>query len=57
MSNLKKEATFPAPPMAQSVLRLEDMPKFFPNKIRLSMTIAKRGPDTYQGQGSRIKSI
>src|SRR6056300_743156 len=57
ISNLKKEATFPAPPMAQRVLRLEDIPKFFPKIVRLSITKAKRGPDTYHGQGSRIKSI
>jgi hypothetical protein len=43
--------------MAHSVLRLEDMPKFFPKTVRLSMTKAKRGPDTYHGQGSKIKSI
>tara|TARA_R100001369_G_scaffold85676_2_gene119511 strand:+ start:253 stop:471 length:219 start_codon:yes stop_codon:yes gene_type:complete len=39
------------------VLRLEDIPNCFPIKISKNIIKAISGPDTYQGQGSKIHSI
>src|SRR5690606_9123060 len=56
-SNLKKSTLFPAPPMAHMVLRLDDIPQRFPENSSRNMMPAIRGPETYQGQDSKIHSI
>ena len=53
----KNSLYFPAPQMAQKVLRFEDIPKFLPTSNSISMISAIAAPETYQGQGSIIQSI
>jgi hypothetical protein len=49
--NLKKLVAFPAPHMVQKVLKLEDIPKLLPNRIKKSIINAIKNPEIYQGHG------
>jgi hypothetical protein len=39
------------------ILKLPDIPKFLPEKIKKNITRAMSGPETYHGQGCVINSI
>ena len=56
-SNLKNSQALLPPTAAHRVLRLPDIPKLRPEKIKKNITEAMSGPETYQGQGLRIASI
>ena len=54
---LKKLESFSAPHTEQIVLRLDETPNVLPLKISKNIIIDIKGPDIYQGQELKIKSI
>jgi len=54
---LKNIESLSPPQIEQIVLRLDDTPNVLPLKINRNIIIDINGPDIYQGQELKIKSI
>src|SRR5690606_622429 len=55
-SKSKNLTRLPAPAIVQMVRKLDEKPKVFPQKIRMSMTAVISKPEMYQGQGCLMNS-